>query len=568
MIRTHLIHRQTASAVCLLVFLCLVPCFAQPDTLWTKGHSHHASNECTIIRTSDGGYALGGYGNRFEEDDAGDLMLVKFDSLVNVEWQQFYTFRRPQIDFGFSVTQLHNGGYAVGGSALTSMIVKTNADGDSLWMVIYDVEELESPTTGETECITAPDGNIIIVTEEVVAKVSEEEGDIIWRTELEATVSSVLAVGEEGFLVAGYTGRWEDVYIAFIDPNGEPVWEHVYGTEDSDLSVNAIAASGGGYCIAGLSRDGDGIHPLILRVDEEGELIWIQNYSDLRGCNLRDIAETPDGGFAACGFHRSYFLMRVDYAGELHWSVEYGWEGLWRWSAEAYNIFLMEDNSFLLAGFGDNGLEGAAFVRTEPDPIDLPFELEALTDLYEFEDVVVDSIASWDLRLHNPGRRFVVIDSVTLDGEAFSCEFQTRRIEPEDTTAYLVTFRPRNEETYTDTLRFWFGEQSVEVALSGRGIPLNAVEEDMWTLLDFELTTAYPNPFNSSIRVQFTVPEAGMVKMAVFDIAGREVASGVHWYAAGNHIAAWRAEEQAAGTYLLQLTSYSQTQTQKITLVK
>ena len=544
----------------------------QPDTVWTRS-TDNASYDSRFKRTSDGGFVFGGSGNSHRnERDGGDFQIIKFDSNAELEWRQFYTVAQPTIDWGLSIAQLNDDGYALCGKSRGELvIVRTDSEGDSLWMVRYDEEDIDGPANEEMECVASSDGNFVIVSWDVVAKISEENGDIIWRTELEGTAISVLSVGDEGFFVAGYTGGWNDIYIGFLDSDGELLWDHIYGTEDSDLAINAIAASGGGYCIAGLSRDGgggNGIFPLILRVDDDGELLWMQAYADLRGYNLRDIVETPDGGFATVGFKNSFYLMRIDYAGEVHWSVEYGWEGLWRWRSEAYNIFLMEDNSFLLAGFGDNGLEGAAFIRTEPDPIDLPFELEALTGLYEFEDVAVDSVASWNLQLHNPGRRFVVIDSVTLYNEAFSCELEVRRIEPEDTTAYLVTFQPRDEESYADTVRFWFDEQSVEVALSGRGIPLNAVEEDMWTLLNFDLTTAYPNPFNSSIRVQFTVPEAGMVKMAVFDIAGREVASGERWYAAGNHTAAWKAEGYAAGSYLLRLESVGQTQTRKITLVK
>ena len=117
MMRLHLIPMQTALAVCMMVLLWLVPCFAQPDTLWTKGHRHHASNECTIIRTSDGGYAIGGTGEseRFEEGDGGDFMIVKLDSLANLEWGQFYTVRQPIADCGFTAVQLQDGGYAVTG---------------------------------------------------------------------------------------------------------------------------------------------------------------------------------------------------------------------------------------------------------------------------------------------------------------------------------------------------------------------------------------------------------------------------------------------------------------------
>ena len=100
----------------MLVLLWLVPCLAQPDTLWTRDY-RNCGGDFTMTRTSDGGYAVGSTGEseRFEEGDGGDFMIVKLDSLANLEWRQFYTVRQPIADCGFTAVQLQDGGYAVTG---------------------------------------------------------------------------------------------------------------------------------------------------------------------------------------------------------------------------------------------------------------------------------------------------------------------------------------------------------------------------------------------------------------------------------------------------------------------
>ena len=68
------------------------------------------------------------------------------------------------------------------------------------------------------------------------------------------------------------------------------------------------------------------------------------------------------------------------------------------------------------------------------------------------------------------------------------------------------------------------------------------------------LTGNYPNPFGGSTTITFTLPEAGEVKLSVFDALGRRVATlaeGV--YAAGVHRVDWKTGEAASGVYLYRL---------------
>ncbi len=88
------------------------------------------------------------------------------------------------------------------------------------------------------------------------------------------------------------------------------------------------------------------------------------------------------------------------------------------------------------------------------------------------------------------------------------------------------------------------------------------------------LEPARPNPFNPSTTIRYDLPEAAHVRLAVFDLAGREVAvlrDGVQ--AAGSHAARWDGLDAAgrsvgAGTYLLRLSTGADERLAKISLVK
>ena len=70
----------------------------------------------------------------------------------------------------------------------------------------------------------------------------------------------------------------------------------------------------------------------------------------------------------------------------------------------------------------------------------------------------------------------------------------------------------------------------------------------------FALAQNYPNPFNPSTNVNFQLPIGGSVKLAVYDLLGREVAILVdEWKAPGTYSAQWNGTNAASGIYFYRL---------------
>jgi len=83
------------------------------------------------------------------------------------------------------------------------------------------------------------------------------------------------------------------------------------------------------------------------------------------------------------------------------------------------------------------------------------------------------------------------------------------------------------------------------------------------------LHTPYPNPFNSSTTIGFDLPKQEEVRVAIFDMNGREIDLLVNSnLGAGHHKFAWNATGNPAGVYFLNLTSNGQSNTKKVMLVK
>jgi len=83
------------------------------------------------------------------------------------------------------------------------------------------------------------------------------------------------------------------------------------------------------------------------------------------------------------------------------------------------------------------------------------------------------------------------------------------------------------------------------------------------------LEAAYPNPFNSTTKVEFQLPETGMTKLALYDLSGRNVMDLVNGTASvGNHNITINAADLSTGIYLLRLEAGGASQSLKLVLIK
>ncbi len=85
----------------------------------------------------------------------------------------------------------------------------------------------------------------------------------------------------------------------------------------------------------------------------------------------------------------------------------------------------------------------------------------------------------------------------------------------------------------------------------------------------YSLYQNYPNPFNPSTMIMYDVPKATRVKLVVYDVLGREVATLVDdLQMAGRHQSIWNANRLASGVYFSRIQAGEYTATRKLLLVK
>ena len=80
---------------------------------------------------------------------------------------------------------------------------------------------------------------------------------------------------------------------------------------------------------------------------------------------------------------------------------------------------------------------------------------------------------------------------------------------------------------------------------------------------------AYPNPFNPTTMLKFSVPATMEVEVVVYDMMGRmvsEISNDI--FEAGTHDLYWDASHNSSGIYFVKFLAGSHVTTQKLMLVK
>ena len=127
-----------------------------------------------------------------------------------------------------------------------------------------------------------------------------------------------------------------------------------------------------------------------------------------------------------------------------------------------------------------------------------------------------------------------------------------------------------NGSTYTFEMRaanMHGGGRSASVTVTLPPGPTSAEREELPA--EVALLGNYPNPFNPETTIRYALPRAGMVRLAVYDLLGREVATLVdELQPAGRHAARFHADDLQSGVYAYRLHTGDKEVVRTMVLVK
>jgi len=100
------------------------------------------------------------------------------------------------------------------------------------------------------------------------------------------------------------------------------------------------------------------------------------------------------------------------------------------------------------------------------------------------------------------------------------------------------------------------------------------IGEDNYHINEFNISSCYPNPFNASIKINFTILIQTQAKLTIYDIAGRLIWEKLYTsLSIGEYSVDWDATNSfgkkiSSGLYIVQLSTEDHTDSQKIVLLR
>jgi hypothetical protein len=307
----------------LTVSLCLCGMFffstAQIKFQRTYGGNGSDEGRC-VKQTWDGGYIIAGSTSSFGAG-AMDVLLLKVDSLGNVQWQK--TFGGNNIDRGYSLDITSDSGFVICGytnsfgyGGYDAYLIRTDQNGDTLWTKTYGGTNWDFGYSVQQTL----DGGFIIAggtygfgngDEDVYIVKTNSTGDTLW-TKAYGTIdkdeaNEVIEASDSMILVIGISvnpnDSNEDIYVLKMLPSGDTVWTKKYGGTGKDFGKSIKETLTHEYVMVGYSSsntNGD-YNELSMKTNTSGNIIWTW---DLGGPNneiTNYITTCRDGWFAACG---------------------------------------------------------------------------------------------------------------------------------------------------------------------------------------------------------------------------------------------------------------------------
>ena len=291
----------------------------------------------SLIKTSDGGYALAGYTHSFSTG-FGDFWLIKTDSSGNMEWNKI--FGTYNLDRANSLIETSDGGFALtgytnsfGAGHYDFWLIKTDSYGNMEWNQTY--------------------GGV--------------DQDIAW---------SLIQTSDGGFAIAGDTLSFgagdHDYWLVKTDSSGNMEWNQTYGKEDYDFAYSLVESIDGGYAVAGISRSETSADFWLIKTDIYGQIQWNKLYKRGSHSGAYSLIVTSDGGYALAGYSHSIFgstgtdfwLIKTDPYGNIKLNQTYGGNE----TDHAYAVVETSDGGFALTGYTKsygNGGQDFWLVKTD-----------------------------------------------------------------------------------------------------------------------------------------------------------------------------------------------------------
>ncbi len=654
---------------------CLVKVNADGEQVWSHSFGgEHFDEFYSLVPVEDGGFTAAGYTWSFGAGEK-DFYLVEVNGDGEQVWAR--TYGGGSFDYGRTHTRTSDGGFALGGYTVSFghgqkdiWLVKTDPQGELEWSHAYGGEEMDDcyalvqtgddgfALAGYTTSLGAGGLDFYLVR-------TDAEGDQLWQHafggEDDEICYALRETRDGGFILAGSTQSFgegqSDYYLVRVDRQGRELWSSTYGGRFADDCLSLIAAPFG-FSLAGFSSSfGEQVDIWQVAVGEDPVIrfaIPLHRGWSMISSPVPPVDPSMDSIWEAV-VRRGNLLLVKDHFGRfyvpgggfdhLEWDVRYGYQAKLEapdtlelmnqpvppdtpiplpegWSIAAYfpphpmaaqAAFAGIVDVLILAKDGEGRFYTPEFdfsnmsrlrrgqgyqVRVSEDTDlvwNVPDEFAGTGDFHPLPEVETTADGNRDFIPPPPTGRdmSLLVTRSSFAGETVELGVFAAgglcvgsavlkgpppwgmAVRGDDPSTRVVDGAREGERL---TFKFHAQEREFEIEpiwVEGDGSYIS----DCLAVADFEgvktsfagriSLEAHPNPFNRAVRLDFDLDRAAAVSLRIYDINGREIAVPTAGrFEPGGHSLLWDTGRLPSGYYLAQLEVGKQRKSVKLVLLK
>ncbi len=317
----------------------------------------------------------------------GNIFIVQFDTSGNELWKKEFNISGYYRSGILDSKKINSTSYLLAGGAKDStgnvdnLLIKINANGDTLWSKIN-----KDTNTFQTyvKIIKLNDNSTFVIGgnidyyndnnyQLIALQKVDSEGNIIWQKKYDfnpyfSSCADLIILPDRGFLICGY--RWNvaaekrDVLLIRTDSLGNLIWQRTYHKKYEDFGQNVIISKEGGFLISGIQQIYKGFSyytdryaAWLIKTDTLGNVEWDSIYPSDTGSTLfwKGIIQLKDSSYVINGGHDPDLvhgdlplLTKIDRFGNIIWQHTYTRDSTKH--HYFYDLQPTSDNGFIACG--------------------------------------------------------------------------------------------------------------------------------------------------------------------------------------------------------------------------
>jgi hypothetical protein len=449
----------------------------------------------------------------------------------SITWQRTYDSQFHGNDLAEDLLDAGNGFYyAVGttqrlNSYSSIFLLKINQKGDTIWTRYID--------TAYGRAITkSADGGIICtgIKYEAFAIKVDTSGNVIWNRKYTQNIIftglDLITTNDSNYVICG-SAYYDSAYVCMLDKNGSMLWNKIYSSGYRKRFLSIYEEVGEGFLLVGYQNNNsnDTTRGLLTKIDYDGNIVWEKTLVNRGNTVYKGIQKTNNeyivNGEVFDGSNFRHFFLKTDLNGNILYLKSF------ENTIDEFNskLALTTDNRFI-------------------------FSTSSLTETFPFR----------------------YYTKLMLTDNFGNILLQKYYHAPKDLNIYSITPLSNGDVLFTGLAEFDTYSDVYVLRTDSSFMappPIGIIKNQLEIPNTFALSN-YPNPFNASTNITFSLNITSKVKIEIADLNGKILEKIIE----ANLIPSlynlqWSANNYASGVYFVLLyTNDILAESRKMILIK